>query len=87
MFPLHGHTSQIHSIVFSPDRRIVASCGDDQTIRILDVSTGLYLRSLCGHADKVTSAAFSSDGHLLASSSFDQTIRIGKTELASALRL
>jgi WD40 repeat protein len=54
---------------------MLASGGNDQTIRFWDVTTGHCLETLQGHTDWVRSVAFSPDGRMLASGSKDGTIK------------
>ena len=53
---------------------MLASAGNDKTVRLWDVHTGKQLRTLKGHRNGVTSVAFSPDGKTLASSSWDGTV-------------
>ena len=64
---LQGHTSEVYTVAFSPDPRLLASAGKDQTIKIWDLATGQEVRTLPGRGDLVSSVAFSPDGRLLAS--------------------
>ena len=78
---LHGHTSEIKAISFSPDGKKLASGGgpQDNTVRIWNVpnETRGVLR---GHKAKVGNVAFSNDGKLLASASDDKTAKIWEVE-------
>lgn len=79
-----GHTSYVWCVVFSPDGQKIASCADDETIRIWDAETGLQIgEALDGHTDTVLSVAFSPNGKLITSSSDDCTIRLWDTETGS----
>jgi len=75
-----GGPGVMQSVVFSPDRRILAAGGADKTIRLWDVSSPsrpLSLgRPLLGAGDTVYSVAFSPDGHTLAAGSGDKTIHL-----------
>ena len=71
----HGHGSAVRSVVFSPEGQLLASVGDDGTVRLWDPATG-PAATLHGHDDEVRTVVFSPDGHLLASASFDGTVRL-----------
>lgn len=72
---LRRHAGWVRHIAFSPDGRTLASCSNDQTIRLWDVATGALLRECLGHSDWVMWVAFHPSGHTLASASFDGTVR------------
>jgi WD40 repeat protein len=83
---LTGHISDVTSVAFSPDGRLLASGSDDNTIKLWDVATGSLVRTLTGHTWRVTSVAFSPDGRLLASGSADGTIRLWDVASGSLVR-
>ena len=55
---------------------MLASCGDDQTIRVWTGDTQQLLMILRGHTNRVRWIAFSPDGALLVSGSDDGTIKL-----------
>ena len=73
---VEGHTRWVVSVAFSRDGEILASGGDDDSIRLWNVATGTLLQTLIGHTSAVSGVAFSPDGEILASGSYDRTIRL-----------
>jgi WD40 repeat protein len=63
-------------VAFSPDGSLLASAGDDGTVRLWDPRTGRQQASLTGHTGHVCAVAFSPDGSLLASAGDDGTLQL-----------
>ena len=68
--------SQIISIVYSHNRKLMATAHEDATVKVWDVTTGVQLFNLLGHTGFTYGVAFSPDDHYLASSSADGTAKI-----------
>ncbi|KAL4761092.1 uncharacterized protein BDW70DRAFT_168156 [Aspergillus foveolatus] len=75
--------SEVRSVSFSRDLRLLASASFDRTVKIWDTATGSLQRTLDGHNNWVMSAVFSHDAQLLASASDDRTVKIWDTATGS----
>jgi WD40 repeat protein len=72
----NGHTDWVHSLSISPDGKLLASGGADQTIRLWDIETGKESKRVSEHTGAVWSVSFSHDGNFLASGSADGTVKL-----------
>ncbi|ETO07071.1 WD-40 repeat-containing protein [Reticulomyxa filosa] len=73
---LEGHLRGVNGIQISPDGKFVASCSDDKTIRLWDLSSGKQIQVIEGNSDPVTEVQFSPDGSKIVSCSWDTIARI-----------
>ena len=64
---LSGHNGDVMDIAYSPDGKMLASAGRDETVRLWNPKTGENLATLTGHDGLVTGVAFSPDGKRLVS--------------------
>ncbi|MDJ0510521.1 MAG: NB-ARC domain-containing protein [Crocosphaera sp.] len=71
-----GHFKWLRSIAFSPNNKIIASGGEDTTVRLWDIETQKCLEVLEGHLDRVRKVIFSPNGNILASCGDDRTIKL-----------
>ncbi|KAF8438040.1 WD40-repeat-containing domain protein [Boletus edulis BED1] len=64
------------SVVISPDNKLLVAGSEDKYIRVWNVETGEFLRTLSGHAGEVYALAFTTDSRSLFSASGDCTVRV-----------
>ena len=84
--PSPATTGSVLGVAFSPDGRLLATAGGDETARLWDPATGEHLRTLTGHDRPVWGVAFSPDGRLLATASGDKTARLWDPATGEHLR-
>jgi WD40 repeat protein len=66
---IKGHSDTVHGLAFSPDGKVLASCGanKDKSVRLWNPDDGKEIKKLGDHKGSVYSVAFSPDGKYLAS--------------------
>ncbi len=82
---LIGHDGGLLGVAYSRDGKRLASCGDDQTIRVWDLETRRTAHTLHGHVSGVLCVAFSPDGRRLVSGGSDSTLRLWNSDNGGAL--
>jgi WD40 repeat protein len=58
-------TNSVSSSFLNPDGSLLAVSGEDNSVRLFDVTTGQVLRALTGHRAELRGGIFSPDGQLL----------------------
>lgn len=84
-YTLH-HTKSIYTIAFSPDGSLLASGGEDNIIKLWDVTLGIEILTFYGHVSPVRVVTFSPDGTVLASASNDGSIKLWSTTSGKILQ-
>jgi len=72
----HKKGSLLRCCAWTPDSKILASSGDDKTIRFWSVPDGKCVEVFTGHEDKVFAVAFSPDNKTMVSGSYDDTVKL-----------
>jgi WD40 repeat protein len=78
---LKGHQATIHSIDISHDGKIIASAGEDKTVKLWQRETGKLIYSFTGVNDSIQTLAISPNGKSVIVGGFDQ--RISQWQLES----
>ncbi|ALG83303.1 NACHT and WD repeat domain-containing protein [Gordonia phthalatica] len=78
---LNGHDGAVYDVVFSRDGRLLATAGNDRTVRIWERAVGrprpfAPVATLRGFTTFVTSVTFDASARLLAAASGDGTVRV-----------
>lgn len=71
-----AHADVILDLAFSPDGKVLASCGYDMRVKLWDAATGKELQTLKDHSDSVYSVSFNRDGKLLATCAADRAVKV-----------
>ncbi|ARV61578.1 serine/threonine protein kinase [Nostocales cyanobacterium HT-58-2] len=85
-YTLKGHSSDVNSVAFSPNGKLLASGSDDDTIKLWDLANKQEIRALKEHSGWVWAVAFSPDGKTLASASADKTIKLWNVQTGKEIR-
>jgi len=81
---LTGHVSQVLSIRWSPDGKLIASCSKDDTVRVWDVESKRELITLRGHSNDVDDVQWNPNGTQLLSAD-GETIQVWDYDGANRL--
>lgn len=76
---------RITSVTLSPNGRFAITGGEDQTIRVWEITTGRCLYTFRGHQGQVLAVGLSLDGSQLLSGSEDKTIKLWNVASTSHL--
>ena len=71
-----GPSGSVYTVDLSPDGRLLASGGDDNTFKLWDIANGTELKTFTEHDDWVECVAFSPNGRMLASASIDGSVKL-----------
>ncbi|RJE26491.1 NACHT domain protein [Aspergillus sclerotialis] len=76
----------IEHFVFSPDCKLFAFVSNETTVKLWDVATGAFNKTLEGHSTHITTIVFSPDNKVIATGSYDKTVRLWDTATGAHLQ-
>ena len=71
-----GHSNWVRCARFSPDNRLIGSCGDDNSVMIFDIEQKTVKYKFLDHLSHVNCCRFSPDGTIIASAGDDGKIKL-----------
>ncbi|MGE3405873.1 MAG: WD40 repeat domain-containing protein [Pirellulales bacterium] len=71
-----AHTGWVRALAVSPDGKLVATCGNDNLVKLWNAADGALVREQPGHASHVYNVAFHPGGGVMASADLKGIVKI-----------
>jgi WD40 repeat protein len=71
-----AHEGWVRALALSPDGTLLASCGNDNLVKLWSTAEGKLVRELPGHASHVYNVAFHPSGQFLVSADLKGTVKV-----------
>ena len=81
-----AHDGWARAVAVSPDGKLVASCGNDNTVKLWTAADGKPIRTLEGHASHVYNVAFNPDGTHIASADLKGIVKDWEIKTGQCVR-
>jgi WD40 repeat protein len=82
----NGHSDTVFGVSFSPDNKLLATCGADKFVKVFHLPDGKFVKSFEGHTHHVLDVAWKADGKQLVSAGADNVIKVWDYEKGEQLR-
>ncbi|MDB5305956.1 MAG: domain, G-beta repeat [Gemmataceae bacterium] len=83
---VHAHDGWVRAVAVSPDGHVLASCGNDNAVKLWTAADGKPVRTLEGHTSHVYNVAFHPDGTRLASADLKGVVKDWDLKTATCAR-
>ena len=80
------HSDTVLGVCFSPNSKMLATCGADKFVKVWEVPTAKFLKSFEGHTHHVLDVGWKPDGKFLASGGADNAIKVWDYEKGEQVR-
>ncbi len=81
-----GHSDTVYGVCFNPESKLLATCSADKFIKVWELPSGKFLKSMEGHTHHVLDIGWQGDGKLLASAGADNTVKVWSYETGEQVR-
>ena len=81
-----GHTGKVNSISFSPNRKVLATASDDNTVKLWDTRTYKEIKTLTKGKQEVRGISFSPNGKILAVATYSNTVQLWDTSTYQVIK-
>jgi WD40 repeat protein len=82
----NAHSDTVYGVCFSPDGKMLASCGADKFVKVFEIPSGKFVKSFEGHTHHVLDVGWRNDGKFLASAGADNVIKVWDFEKGEQVR-
>ncbi|MFQ5732145.1 MAG: WD40 repeat domain-containing protein [Planctomycetaceae bacterium] len=83
---IQAHNGWVRYLDVSPDGTLLASCGNDNLVKLWNAADGKAVKSLAGHKSNVYSVLFHPDGKHLLSGDLDGDVKLWEIAAGKAVR-
>jgi len=81
-----GHSDTVYGVCFSPDGKMLATCGADKFVKVWEMPSGKFVKAFEGHTHHVLDVGWKADGKLLASCGADNVVKVWDFEKGEQAR-